>query len=72
MASSGTLTISNGVNGNSGVLILRANGAYTATLPASSTPASLAVTADNNVLAVYTKLNNGNYIWSSHTFLDPV
>ena len=72
MASSGTLTISNGANGNSGVLILRANGAYTATLPASSTPASLVVTADNNVLAVYTKLNNGNYIWSSHTFLDPV
>ena len=72
MTGSNTLTISNADNGSSGVLILRANGSYTATLPANSTPASLIVTASNNVLAVFTRVNNGNYIWNSSTFLDPV
>ena len=72
MTSNGTLIISNANNGSSGVLILRANGSYTCTLPTGSTPSIIIVTPSDNVLAVFTKVNNGNYIWSHTTFLDPI
>lgn len=72
MTSNGTLIISNANNGSSGVLILTANGSYTVTLPGNSTPATIIVTPSDNVLAVFTKRNNANYVWSSHTFLDPI
>jgi len=71
MTGNAELTINNAENGSSGVLIISSNGSYTATLPANSTPASIAVTSASNVLAVFTKRNNGNYIWSYMNFLDP-